>query len=236
MYIMSDTFEDTLSQHETLYNLIKHKEINTFVSFPAKNEFSEGFIDWLSPMYHEAFLSIYQANIGGEKEAKIVKLLNSPWFCNKETEDKILALFVPKLKEALATSETLANRIQGNSNDLEIILNVSGGLSSEVLTYFNKAILSSEHEAIKTIRKGIVDNSLTVCEALKKYKVSSGAEYTLFIGLLEKIKYMKMDPEQSERYQVCIAKSQSSMTKYKVVGIIVGAIALLRLLAAMFGN
>ncbi len=227
---MSENFESILQEHETLNKLIKEKDLNTFTKFPSKNNFSSEFIDWLSPKYQEAFLEIYNTHLGTKKESKVVKLINSTWFCNDETTENIVEFLLPKLEATNVLSQELAKKIDGNK-DLEVILKVSGSLVNNVLTYVNKAIFEKDHPKIQEKKNEIVNNCLAVCDELKRYKASSEIEFSMFNGILDRLRSIKMNETQQLRYNSFLKKSQSSSNKYVIVTVIIVIIALIRLIA-----
>jgi hypothetical protein len=222
---MSENFELTLQEHETLNKLIKEKELNTFTKFPSIDNFSSEFIDWLSPQYYETFVYVYDTYTGSKSEAKVVKLINSEWFCNDETKDKIVDLLSTRLEATLTLSKELKDKIVGNKR-LEDIISVSSLIVNGVLNYINIAI---------TLKKDqILDNCLSICEELKQYKASSEVEFTMFNGILDRIKSIKLNETQSARYEACLSKSKSSSNKYIAITVIVAIIAIIRLVAAIF--
>ncbi len=227
---MSENFESILQEHETLNKLIKEKDLNTFTKFPSKDNFSSEFIDWLSPKYQVAFLEIYNTHLGTKKESKVVKLINSTWFCNAETTDNIVEFLLPKLEATNVLSQELAKKIDGNK-DLEVILKVSGSLVNNVLTYVNKAIFEKDHPKIQEKKNEIVDNCLAVCDELKRYKASSEIEFSMFNGILDRMRSIKMNETQQLKYNSFLKKSQSSSNKYVIVTVIIVIIALIRLIA-----
>ncbi|GAB5563676.1 MAG: hypothetical protein Wins2KO_07390 [Winogradskyella sp.] len=227
---MSENFETTLANHESLQKLINEKDINTFVKFPSFDTFSSEFIDWLSPKYHEAFLDIYNTHSGTKKESKVVKLINSTWFCNAETSEKIVEFLLPRLQATNVLSQELEKKINGN-RDLEVILKVSGSLVNNVLTYVNKAIFDKDHPKIQEQKNAIIDNCLAVCDELKRYKASSEIEFSMFNGILDRLKSVKMNEAQQIKYDSYLKKSQSSSNKYVIVTVIIVIIALIRLIA-----
>ncbi|WP_138432839.1 hypothetical protein [Winogradskyella algicola] len=231
---MSKNFESTLQEHETLNKLITEKDLNTFTKFPTKNNFSSEFIDWLSPKYQEAFLEIYNTHLGTKKEAKVVKLINSTWFCNAETTENIVEFLLPRLEATNVLSQELAKKIDGNK-DLEVILKVSGALVNNVLTYVNKAIFEKDHPKIQEKKNEIVDNCLAVCDELKRYKASSEIEFSMFNGILDRMRSIKMNETQQLKYNSFLKKSQSSSNKYVIITVIIVIIALIRLIAG-FAN
>ena len=227
---MSENFESILLEHETLNKLIKEKDLNTFVKFPSFNTFSAEFIDWLSPQYYNAFVEIYTTHLGSKKESKVVKLINSTWFCNAETKDKIVTFLSARLDATVELSKQLNKKITGNKN-LEDIINVSGLMVSGVLNYVNKAIFEKDHPLITEKKNEILDNSLSVCEELKQYKASSEVEFTMFNGILDRLKSIKLNDVQSARYQACLSKSKSSSNKYLIVTVIVVILFIVRMIA-----
>ena len=229
---MSENFEQILQEHEALNKLIKEKELNTFTKFPSIDNFSEAFIDWLSPQYYEAFITIYNTHLGTKSEAKVVKVINSVWFCNKATTDKIVDFLSSRLEATVVLSKELKDKIVGNK-DLEDIINVSSLTVKGVLNYVNKAIFEKDNPRIEEKKDKILDNTLSICEELKQYKASSGVEFTLFNGILDRLKNIKLNPSQAARYQACISKSKSSSNKYIAVSVIIAIIALIRLVAAI---
>ena len=227
---MRENFESILQEHETLNKLIKEKDLNTFTKFPSKDNFSSEFIDWLSPKYQESFLEIYNTHLGTKKEAKVVKLINSTWFCNPETTENIVEFLLPRLEATKVLSQELAKKIDGNK-DLEVILKVSDSLVNNVLTYVNKAIFEKDHPKIQEKKNEIVDNCLAVCDELKRYKASSEIEFSMFNGILDRLRSIKMNETQQLRYNSFLKKSQSSSNKYVIVTVIIVIIALIRLIA-----
>ncbi|NRD19100.1 hypothetical protein HNV08_03495 [Winogradskyella eckloniae] len=227
---MSEKFEAILLEHETLNKLIKEKDLNTFVKFPSIDTFSAEFIDWLSPQYYDAFVEIYTTHLGSKKESKVVKLINSTWFCNAETTDRIVAFLSERLDTTAELSKQLNKKITGNKN-LEDILNVSGSMVNDVLNYVNKAIFEKEHPVIIEKKNEILNNSLGVCEALKHFKASSEIEFQMFNGILDRLKNIKLNTEQQARYDACISKSKSSSNKYAIVTVIIAIIVIIRMIA-----
>lgn len=229
--LMTQDFEAILIEHETLNKLIKDNDLNTFAKFPTLDIFSPEFIDWMSPKYYDSFMTIYNTHIGSKSESKVVKLINSPWFCNTEAKEKLVSFLMPRIEATEKLSTDLKLQIAGNK-DLEVIIKVSGALANDVLTYLNKAIIKIDYPSIKEKKNIIVDNALSVCEELKQYKRSSTVEFTFFNGLLEKIKTINFNEAQQQRYDACVSKSKSSSNKYIIISVIVGIIALIRLIAA----
>lgn len=230
---MSENFESILQEHETLNKLIKEKELNTFTKFPSKDSFSSEFIDWLSPQYYETFVYVYDTYTGSKSEAKVVKLINSEWFCNDETKDKIVDLLSTRLEATLTLSKELKDKFVGNKR-LEDIISVSSLIVNGVLNYINKAIFEKNDPRITLKKDQILDNCLSVCEELKQYKASSEVEFTMFNGILDRIKSIKLNETQSARYEACLSKSKSSSNKYIAITVIVAIIAIIRLVAAIF--
>lgn len=227
---MSENFESILQEHDTLNKLIKEKDLNTFTKFPSKDNFSSEFIDWLSPKYQEVFLEIYNTHLGTKKESKVVKLINSTWFCNAETTEKIVEFLLPRLEATNVLSQELAKKIDGNK-DLEVILKVSDSLVNNVLTYVNKAIFEKDHPKIQEKKNEIVNNCLAVCDELKRYKASSEIEFSMFNGILDRMRSIKMNETQQLKYDSFLKKSQSSSNKYVIVTVIIVIIALIRLIS-----
>lgn len=229
---MSSNFEAILEEHPTLHKLIKEKDLNTFTKFPSFDAFDASFIDWLSPQYYDTFLDIYNTHIGQKTEAKVVKLVNSTWFCNEDTKTKIISFLSPHLDATLELSEKLRQKISGNKN-LEDIIKVSGLLVSKILNYVNKAIFEKNLPEITSKKDKIIDNCLSVCEELKQYKASSEIEFSMFNGILDRLKSIKLNPTQQARYDACVAKSKSSSNKYIIVTVIIVIIALIRIVARL---
>ncbi|NRD21964.1 hypothetical protein HNV10_01840 [Winogradskyella litoriviva] len=226
---MSEKFETILLEHETLNKLITEKDLNTFVKFPSFDTFSTEFIDWLSPKYYEVFVEIYNTHLGTKKEAKVVRLINSTWFCNAETTNRIVEFLSERLDATVELSKQLNKKIKGNKN-LEDIINVSAAMVNNVLNYINKAIFEKNHPAIIEKKNEILDNSLAVCEELKQYKASSEVEFTMFNGILDRLKSIKLNDVQSARYQACLSKSKSSSNKYLVVTVILVVLFIIRMI------
>ncbi|MUU78555.1 hypothetical protein [Winogradskyella endarachnes] len=226
---MSENFESILLEHEGLNKLITEKDLNTFVKFPSFDTFSTAFIDWLSPKYYEAFVEIYTTHLGTKKEAKVVKLINSTWFCNAETTDRIVEFLSERLDTTVELSKQLNKKITGNKN-LEDIISVSSSMVNDVLNYVNKAIFEKNHPEIADKKNEILDNSLAVCEELKQYKASSEVEFTMFNGILDRLKSIKLNEAQSVRYQACVNKSKSSSNKYLIVTVILVILFIVRMI------
>ncbi|MBR9913305.1 MAG: hypothetical protein GYB32_00525 [Algicola sp.] len=229
---MTSDFETQLLEHESLHKLIKEHDINTFAKLPSKDTFSEAFIDWISPKYYDAFVSIYNTHLGQKSESKVVKVINSPWICNTETKERLVAMLIPRLEAAEQLSKELQQSIDGNK-DLEVIIQVSGSLANSVLNYPNKAIFEVEHPNIISKKNNIIDHALSICEELKQYKASSSVEFTFFNGLLDKMKSIHFNEEQQQRYDACLSKSKSSSNKYIAITVVIAIIALIRLIAAI---
>ncbi|WP_299102375.1 hypothetical protein [uncultured Winogradskyella sp.] len=227
---MSEKFESILLEHETLNKLITEKDLNTFVKFPSFDTFSTEFIDWLSPKYYEAFVEIYNTHLGTKKEAKVVKLINSTWFCNAETTNRIVEFLSERLDATVELSKQLNKKITGNKN-LEDIINVSAAMVNDVLNYINKAIFEKNLPVITKKKDEILDNSLAVCEELKQYKASREVEFQMFNGILDRLKSIKLNPEQQVRYDACISKSKSSSNKYVIITVILVILFIVRMIA-----
>ena len=227
---MSANFEAILLEHETLNKLIKEKDLNTFVKFPSFDTFSDEFIDWLSPQYYDAFVGIYNTHLGQKSESKVVKVTNSTWFCNAETTEKIIDFLSTRLDAVEKLSHELKLKISGNK-DITDILEVSALLVSGVLNYVNKAIFEKDHSRIKEKKDKIIDNCLFICEELKQYKASSDIEFSMFNGILDRLKNINLNPSQSERYEACLSKSKSSSNKYMIVTVIIVILFIIRMIA-----
>lgn len=227
---MSANFETILQEHETLNKLIKEKDLNTFVKFPSFNTFSDEFIDWLSPQYYEAFVDIYNTHLGQKSEAKVVKVTNSTWFCNEATTEKIVDFLSDRLDATEKLAHDLKLKIVGNKDVVDII-KVSGLLMNGVLNYVNKAIFDNDHPRINAKKNKIIDDCLSIAEELKQYKASSEIEFSMFNGILDRLKNIKLNPTQSLRYEACISKSKSSSNKYIAVTVIIVIIVIVRMIA-----
>ena len=100
-----------------------------------------------------------------------------------------------------------------------------------MLTYVNKAIFEKDHPKIQEKKNEIVGNCLAVCDELKRYKASSEIEFSMFNGILDRLRSIKMNETQQLRYNSFLKKSQSSSNKYVIVTVIIVIIALIRLIA-----
>ena len=226
------SYEETLKSHDTLHNLITNNHINTLISFPAKSEFSDDFIDWLSPQYLETFMAIYKEHIGTKTEGnKVVKLINTPWYCNTETEDKIIDFLMPRLETTLKASKTYRAVFETKSRDLEAIIKYSPLVINDVLNPVNKALLRRKHNRFNPISNRIIDDCLDICEKLKRYKARD-IEFRFSGAILNAVKNVGFNAEQQERYNSFTKKAESSIKISYVISAVIGIIALVRLIAA----
>ncbi len=190
-------YSDLLIQHQDLYNLIESKQIKLFSKFPAKEEFDNDFIDWLSPQYYEAFVSLFNTFKHSSVKSMLIKLVSTPLYCNKETEEKIIEHLSNYCFGCIIQSKNINEVLVGKKRDFNPIYSAGGLL---VLDHLNVAIFTNiDHPKLKELESLSIDLSLLICEKLQKRSAEDLA-YPYFEHFINQFIKLNLSEEQREAY------------------------------------
>lgn len=224
-----ESFNKILSENESLYNLITEKKLNTFAKLPPKENFDADFIDWLSPQYYDAFTSIYNTYYTIENKSTLINVIRSPWFCNTETEEKIIEFLKPHMENSVQLSDKLKTDFD-NTKSTETLVELTNSLDEKVFNYLNKALFTKKNTKIEVFRETLTNNALSICDILREKRMSKDVKNILISSITESFKNVKLAGNQSETLNKHKSKADSSMTISIVIGALLALFAVIRLL------
>lgn len=167
-----ENFEQTLENNPSLNKLITNEEISMMTKFKKTGEFSSEFIDWLSPKYYEAFVSIFETVVGSEKEVKMIALLNAPKYCNEVTKEKILDFIVPYIKSKSELATSTLNSFNAPGLDFIQKMQYANVIKKELLSYVNIVLFKHfDSPKIEEDKTNIINCSLKITDSYKSVKV-----------------------------------------------------------------
>ncbi len=221
-------YQKRLEANKDLHELISSKNTNILVQYPEIPKEDQGFIDWLSPQYLEVFTHIVNEYYGTKNESRIVKLLNSPLYCNDKTKEEIIDFIAPFIQKKIDQSKKISAELKGKIEDFVPIAN-AGGLN--VLDPFNIAIFQKiDHPKISRLKAEAVDLSIDICNKLKKRSTKDLA-YKFFEQLLQQLGKLNLDGEQKINYEGLVKKGSRKAVGAKVGGVLVVLLIIIKLLS-----
>lgn len=191
-------YSDILAQHKDLQNLIENKQIKLFSKFPPKEEFDNDFIDWLSPQYYDAFITLLNTFKHSSIKSMLIKLVSTPLYCNKETEEKIIEHLCVYCKACIVQSKNINDVLVGKKRDFNPIYSAGGLL---VLDHLNVAIFTNiDHPKLRELENISIDLSFLICEKLQKRSADDLA-YPYFEHFVNQFIKLNLTEEQRETYE-----------------------------------
>ena len=229
-----EDFEQILKNDINLNKLITNKEISLMTKLTKPEVFSSEFIDWLSPKYYEAFVSIFEKVVGSEKEAKMVALLNAPKYCNEETKDKIIDFLVPYIKSKSELATITLSSFNAPGLDYVKKLQFAFVIKKELLSYVNIGIFKYFNSPkIEEDKTNIINCSLKITDSYKSAKASNEIDFKLFTDLLIRFEKLKLNDKQRAVFNTFKTKEKNSINKNYIWGGVVIVIIILRMVMRM---
>ena len=229
-----ENFEQTLENNPSLNKLITNEEISMMTKFKKTGEFSSEFIDWLSPKYYEAFVSIFETVVGSEKEVKMIALLNAPKYCNEVTKEKILDFIVPYIKSKSELATSTLNSFNAPGLDFIQKMQYANVIKKELLSYVNIVLFKHfDSPKIEEDKTNIINCSLKITDSYKSVKASNEFEFKIFTDLLVRFEKLKLNDKQRAVFNTFKTKEKSSINKNFIWGGVVIVLIILRMVMRM---
>ncbi len=188
---------ELLKSNPEVYTFIIDKKLNALHKYEPLEKISEEFMEWLSPLYFEAFIEIFKTNKNAKSNLLINKLLLSPLYCNAETEEKIIAFLAGILKEDLKKDTAIYEQLTGADDDFIPIVDAGG---FRVLNTVNINILNRFSELkILQLKNDIIDLSFKICDKIKNRKTDDKA-YESFSYFIENLPKLELSNDQQFIY------------------------------------
>lgn len=161
------TIKDILKSEPLIYDLIYHYKVNPFSPYPELPDTSESFLDLISPLYFQAFKHILEDCKTNKTEGKILKLLQSPAYCNSDTYNRIIDILCQPIRENNKKNEQYISDLEENIQTVNGIYNQQGFRMFQNIDIIVYNTLS--HPEVKALKKETVHLTIRVFKSLSPY-------------------------------------------------------------------
>lgn len=212
--INTEQFSALLKENEEVHELITTKDIGILRRYPELKNVNQEFLDWLSPQYFDVFTTLFDTYLNSRNEAKLVKLVSSPLYCNEETKEKIIDILCSVCRASIDQSAAINKLLVGKRKDVVPIAN-AGGL--RVLNHLNIAIFANfDHPKLNDLKDESITLSFLICEKLKK-RGEDDLAYPFFEHFVLHMPKLTFNEQQQKAYnqlkQAYDRKNSTSETK-----------------------
>ena len=158
-------FETILAQEPLIEELIKSKQVNLFSKYPEYPDYSDEFLDWISPKYLDVFNHIFEEAISKNREGKLLAFLKTPNYCNKATAERIVTVIHDYIEQRNQENTTFLENLKANT---QLVNDIYGKQGFRIIRNIEVTIFNTlSHPKIDKIKVESFQLAYDVLIALK---------------------------------------------------------------------
>ncbi len=223
-------YNEIVTGNKSLNLLINEKKYSTLSSIKRTDEMDQAFVDWISPKYYDAFVTVYANNRNGDR-GPISAALRASFLANKDVMAKLSDTLIHHIDQAIESANDFLKIIRVSKYDAITGLDkINPMLDPLVVTILNK--VETEQMSVKKQEFGEV--LIEIAGILKRVRrMSDEISFKIYEKVINRLQEINFESELKKEALAHQTKFESKASWHIVVSIIVIILLILRFLSRL---